>query len=130
MNKIIEEIINAVESQESPNCFGEAGAPYAEQLVKAQFEKEGVPYDGWEVDQIPMVSRKGGYNVAVVVYVANYELRKTFALNFMIDGEFVGTTALFHDPEKIILGDDDRADLDGIREAIEHDFSNYPSELL
>ena len=57
MNKIIEEIISAVENQESPECLGIDGAPYAEQLVKAQFEKEGVSYEGWEVDQIPMVSR-------------------------------------------------------------------------
>ena len=126
MNKIIEELINAVENQESPECLGIDGAPYAEQLVKAQFEKEGVSYEGWEIDQIPMVNKKGGYNVAVVVYVANYELRKTFALNFMIDGEFVGTTAYFHDPDKMILGDNERADLDSIREAIDHEFSDYP----
>ena len=129
MNKIIEEIINAVENQKSPECFGIDGAPYAEPLVKAQFEKEGVSYEGWEVDQIPMVSRMGDYHVAVVVCVANYELRKTFDLLFMIDGEFVGCTAYFHAPNKIVLGENERADLDSIREAIEHEFSNYPVDI-
>jgi len=47
----------------------------------------------------------------------------------MIDGEFAGCTVWFYDPNKIVLGEKERADLDDIREAIEHELSNYSMDI-
>ena len=125
-SKCIEDIISSVE-KDSFGCRGLSASSYAEKLVKPLFEKEGISYDGWEISEIPMVDRTGGYQIAVVICLTNNIIKKAFSIYYSIDGEAIFYDVVDQNSNSCCFSEEQGniVYLDTMQEALTHRFSNY-----